>query len=114
MSSHDLNIERRRFNNLITPKNLRICTRYELNENDDEIHLLLHYSDMNNDREILYDSVAAIINIQPTNEMFLRIMTSRYITVVKSLAQFICGCFKHTEYNKSVTCRYIIHIIMLS
>ena len=49
---------------------------------------------MNNEREILYDSVAAMINIQPTNEMFLRIMTSRYITVVKSLAQFIYGCFK--------------------
>ena len=27
---------------------------------------------MNNEREILFDSVAAIINIQPTNEMFLR------------------------------------------
>ena len=74
---------------------------------------------MYNEREILFDSVAAIINIQPTNEMFLRIMTSRDITVVKSLAQFIYGCFKqirvkNTEYNKSVTCRYIIHIIMPS
>ena len=74
---------------------------------------------MKNEREILYDSVAAIINIQPTNEMFLGIMSSRDITVVKSLAQFIYGCFKQiraktTEYNKSVTCRYIIHIIMPS
>ena len=94
MSSHDLNIERGRFNNPITPKNQRICTRCELNEIDDEIHLLLHCSAMNNEREILFDSVAAIINIQPTNEMFLRIMTSRDITVVKSLAQFIYGCFK--------------------
>ena len=42
---------------------------------------------MNNEREILFDSVAAIINIQPTNEIFLRIMTSR--EVVKSLTQFI-------------------------
>ena len=50
--------------------------RCELNEIDDEIHLLLHCSPMNNVREILFDSVAAIINIQPTNEMFLRIMTS--------------------------------------
>ena len=45
-------------------------------------------------REILFDSVASTINIEPTNEMFLRIMTSRDITVVKSLAQFIYGCFK--------------------
>ena len=114
MSSHDLYIERGRFNNPITPKNQRICTRCELNEIDDEIHLA-----MNNEREMLFDSVAAIINMQPTNEMFLRIMTSRDITVVKSLTQFIYGCFKqirvkNTEYNKSVTCRYIIHIIMPS
>ena len=56
---------------------------------------------MNNVREILFDSVAAIINIQPTNEMFLnvseRMMTSRYIAVVKSLAQFIYGCFKQIK-----------------
>ena len=97
MSSHDLNIERGRFNNPITPKNQRICTRCQLNEIDDEIHLLLHCCAMKNEREILYDSVAAIINIQPTNEMFLGIMTSRDITVVKSLAQFIYGCFKQIK-----------------
>ena len=97
MSSHDLNIERGRFNNPITPQNQRICTRCELNEIDDEIHFLLHCSAMNNEREILFDSVAAIINIQPTNEMFLRIMTSGDMTVVKSLAQFIYGCFKQIK-----------------
>ena len=97
MSSHDLNIERGRFNNPITPKNQRICTRCQLNEIDDEIHLLLHCCAMKNEREILYDSVAAIINIQPTNEMFLGIMTSRDITVVKSLAQLIYGCFKQIK-----------------
>ena len=67
---------------------------------DDEIHLLLHCSAMNYEREILFDYVAAIINIQPTNEMFLRIMTSsmsRDIAVVKSLAQFIYGCFKQIK-----------------
>ena len=90
-------LERGRFNNPITPKNLRICTRCQLNEIDDEIHLLLHCCAMKNEREILYDSVAAIINIQPTNEMFLGIMTSRDITVVKSLAQFIYGCFKQIK-----------------
>ena len=52
---------------------------------------------MNNEREILFNSVAAIINIQPINEMFLRIMTSTNITVVKSLAQFIYGCFKQIK-----------------
>ena len=52
---------------------------------------------MSNVREILLDSVAAIINIQPTNEMFLRIMTSRDITVVKSLAQFIYSFFKQIK-----------------
>ena len=96
MSSHDLNIERGRYNNPITPINQRICTRCELNEIDDEIHLLLHCNAMNNERKILFNSVTATINIglQPTNEMFLQIMTSRDITVVKSLAQFIYGCFK--------------------
>ena len=49
---------------------------------------------MNNERKILFNSVTATINIQPTNEMFLQIMTSRDITVVKSLAQFIYDCFK--------------------
>ena len=97
MSSHDLNIERGRFNNPITPKNLRICTGYELNEIDDEIHLLLHCSAMNDERDILFDTVAAIINMQPTNQIFLRIMTSGDITVVKSLAQFIYGCFKQMK-----------------
>ena len=91
MSSHDLNIERGRYNNPITPINQRIC---ELNEIIDEIHLLLHCNTMNNERKLLFNSVTATINIQPTNEMFLQIMTSRDITVVKSLAQFIYGCFK--------------------
>ena len=40
MSSHDLKIERERYNNPITPINQRICTRCESNEIDDEIHLL--------------------------------------------------------------------------
>ena len=94
MSSQDLNIERGRYNNPITPVNQRICTGCELNEIDIEIHILLHCSTMNNERKILFNSVTATINIQPTNEMFLRIMTSRDITVVKSLAQFIYGCFE--------------------
>ena len=120
MSAHDIKIERGRYNNPKTPINQRICTRCESNEMDDEIHLLLHCNAMNNEREILFNSVAAIINIQPTKDMFLRIMTSRDIPVVKSLAQFIYGCFKqikvkNAEYNKSqFTCRYIIDIIMPS
>ena len=52
---------------------------------------------MNNEREILLNSVAAIINIQPTNDMFLQIMTSRDMTVVKSLEKFIYGCFKQIK-----------------
>ena len=79
MSSHDLNIERGQYNH--SNKSV-ICTRCELNEIDDEIHLFLHCSAMNNKREILSNPVATIMNILPTNEMFLRIMTSRDITVV--------------------------------
>ena len=52
---------------------------------------------MNNERKILFNSVTATINIQPANEMFLQIMISRDITVVKSIAQFIYGCFKQTN-----------------
>ena len=95
MSSHDFKIERGRYNNPKTPINQRICTRCESNEIDDEI--LLHCNAINNEREILFNSVAAIINIQPTNDMFLRIMTSRDITVVKSLAQLVYGCFKQIK-----------------
>ena len=84
----------------MTPINKRICTRCESNEIDNEIHLLLDCNAMNNEREILFNSVAAIINIQPSNDMFLRIMTSRDITVVKSLAQFIYGCFKQIKGSK--------------
>ena len=69
---------------------------------------------MNNERKMFFNSVAAIINIQLTNEMFLRIMTSRDITVVKSLAYFIYGCFKQINLGLKITCCYIIHIIMLS
>ena len=65
MSSHDLKIERGRYNDPITPINQRICTRCESNEIDDEIHLLLHCNAMNNEREILLNSVATIINMQP-------------------------------------------------
>ena len=42
MSSHDLKIERGRYNNPITPINQRVCTRCKSNEVDDEIHLHLH------------------------------------------------------------------------
>ena len=47
--------------------------------------------------EILLNSIVGIINMQPTNDIFLRIMTSRDITVVKSLAKFIYGCFKQIK-----------------
>ena len=96
MSSHDLKIERGGYNNQITPINQRICTRWESNGIDDEIHLL-HCNAMNKERKILLDYVAAIINMQPTNDMFLRIMTTRDITVVKSLAKFIYDCFKQIK-----------------
>ena len=93
MSSHDLKIERGRYNNPITPINQRICTRCKSNEIDDEIHLL-HCNAMSNEREILLNSVSAIINMQPTNDIFPRIMTSGDKTVVKSLAKFMYDCFK--------------------
>ena len=64
MSSDDLNIERGRYNNPITPINQRIYTRCELNEIDDEIHLLLHCNAKNNEREISLNSVAAIVGTQ--------------------------------------------------
>ena len=97
MSSRDLKIERGRHNNPITPINQRTCTRCESNEIDDEIHLLLHCNAIKNEREILSNSVSVIINMQPTNDMLPRIMTSRAITVVKSLAKFIYGCFKQIK-----------------
>ena len=97
MSSHDLKIERGRYNNPMTLINKRICTRCESNEIDDEIHLLHHCNAINNEREILLNSVAAVINMHPTNDMFLRIMTSGDITVVKSLAKCIYGCFKQIK-----------------
>ena len=52
---------------------------------------------MNNEREILLNSIAGIITMQPTNDIFLRIMTSRDIPVVMSSAKFINGCFKQIE-----------------
>ena len=51
---------------------------------------------MNNEREILLNYVATVINMQPTNDMFLRIMTSGDKTVVKSLAKFFLWLFKQT------------------
>ena len=91
----------------------RGSTSRESNEIDDEIHLLLHCDAMNNEREIYVNSVSGIINMQPTNDMFLRIMTSRDITVVKSLAKCIYDCFKqimakNTEYILSSGTRIIL------
>ena len=97
ISSPDLKIEKGRYNNPMTLINQRICTRCESNEIYDEIHLLFHCNAVNNERELLLNSVAAIINMQPTNDMFLQIMTSRDITVVKSLAQFIYGFLKQIK-----------------
>ena len=113
MSLHDLRIQRGRYNNPITPINQRICTRWESNEIDDEIHLLLYCNAMNNERKILLNSVAGIINMQPTKDrpMFLHIMTSRDITVVKSLVKCIYGCFKQIRVRKTLG---IINIVSYS
>ena len=113
MSSHDLNIERGRYNNLITPINQRICTKCELSAIDDDIHLFLHCNAMNNEREILLNSVAPIINMQPTNDMFLRIMTSGDTTVVShwrnlSLNVLNISRVKNTEYILSAGTRIIL------
>ena len=47
--------------------------------------------------DMIDHSIAGIINMQPTDDIFLRIMTLRDITVVKSLAKFIYGCFKQMK-----------------
>ena len=94
MSSHDLKIERGRYNIPITPIHQRLCTRCELHEIDDEIHLLLHCNAMDNEREIFFNSTNTINTFQPTHDIFLQIMTSRDGTVVRSLAKFIYACFK--------------------
>ena len=69
----------------------------ELNEIDDETLLRLHCDSMNKERELLLHSTATTKKIQPENDMFLRIMTSRNITVVTSIAQFIYPCFKQIK-----------------
>ena len=97
MSSHDLNVERGRYNNPITTINQRICTRCESNEIDDERYFLLHCNAMNNEREILLNSVAAIINMQPTNDMFLRIMTSRDINGSEVTGEIFYDCLKQIQ-----------------
>ena len=112
MSSQDLNIERGRFNNPITPKNQQICTRCELNEIDDEIHLLLHCSAMNNEREILYDSVAVFINIQPTNvlkETFSRLASQagKAIFALRKQSSHVVGKLSPTIAFKVFDCQIL-------
>ena len=69
MSSHDLKIGKGRYSNPITPINQQICTSCESNEIDKEIHLILQSNAMNNECDILFNSVVTIIIItmQPAN-----------------------------------------------
>ena len=53
---------------------------------------------MNNERKILFNYLATIINMQLENYMFLRIMTSRHMTVVKSPSKFIYAGFKQIKH----------------
>ena len=52
---------------------------------------------MNNEREIFLKFCSRSYEYAADIDMFLRIITSRDITVVKSLAQFIYCCFKQIK-----------------
>ena len=71
MSSHDLKIERARYNDPQFPMNQRICTICELSKIVDK--KLLHCNAMNNEREILFNSIATSSNIS---------------------FNYVCGCLK--------------------
>ena len=58
---------------------------------DDRIHLLLRCNAMTNEHKILFNSVATIINMQPT----------KYIVVLNKLR------VKNTEFNK---CKFIFKL----
>ena len=75
------------------------------NEIDDVFSSSLY---MDNEREILFNSIATNKNIQPENDMFLRIMIARDIKVVKSLAQYICVCFKQIKCYKYWKVAFVI------
>ena len=56
MSLHDIKIEGGRYNDQKTT-NQQICTSCKLNEIDEEI-LLLHCNDVNNEHQLIFNSIA--------------------------------------------------------
>ena len=95
MSSHDLRIERGRYDKPITPSHKRTCRRCNIAEVDDEKHFILSCCNFTLHRESLLSVCKVIIpHFNSNNNSFLQIMSSREEPVIKALPFYIYSCFK--------------------
>ena len=96
-SSHDLEIERGRYNKPKTPAFQRICKRCNSLEVDDEVHFLIDCSSAETERRTLFSVCQMYIQNFFTNtsrNKFISIMSSREVAVVKALSIFVFHNFK--------------------
>ena len=95
MSSHDLRIERGRYDRPITPSHKRICRRCNTGDVDNEKHFIVSCTHFNLERESLLSVCKEnILDFNAINNTFLIIMSSREELVIKALSSFIYSCFK--------------------
>ena len=85
LSSHSLQIELGRHNNI--PVNNRICTRCDCNAVDDEEHFLIHCSNFNDKRFVLFKEENNYIehfNTMSSNFKFVMLLSSQEHYNIKS------------------------------
>ena len=96
ISAHDLRIESGRYSKTPTNRADRICTRCDINEVEDEFHLLLKCKLFKDEREILFNKVTLINkNFDSLNliDKGAWLVIQEDLIILESLARYINFCF---------------------
>jgi hypothetical protein len=96
ISSHQLRIERGRYNRPVTPRNLRICQHCESDEIEDESHFLLSCIKYNDLRKTLFKSISDECNSfnDMSDEHKFKFMLSAGGKICIAVARFCSDAFE--------------------
>ena len=105
ISSHNLRIETGRYAQRKIKPEERLCIYCRYQAVEDEQHFLLQCSLYNNERDLLLETVNAIIplfSLLPEDEKFPAVMESKTPKVMKALGNYIFTCLKKRGLSAAV------------
>ena len=104
-SAHNLNIEKGRHTNPVTPLQDRTCSFCHSSDIDDEFHFLISCPFHSEKRTHLFESIKRDIpgfNNMNDQDKFINIMSLQTDDTLKNVARFVSECFKHRDSQSQI------------